>query len=66
MKNKVKIQKSPSHKPRSYEHECAVKLHRRMVNLKTNFLCITGKKVYFPYRAHGNKFQFGTADENNV
>lgn len=64
MKSKVKIQKFPSHMPRSYEHERAVKLHRRLVNLK--FLRITGKKVYFPYRAHGNKFQFGTADENNV
>lgn len=37
-----------------------------MVNLKTKLPYSKGKNISFPYRAHGNKFQFGTVDENNV
>lgn len=34
--------------------------------MKTKLPYSKGKNISFPYRAHGNKFQFGTVDENNV
>lgn len=57
---------SPSQKPRNYEHEYGLKLHRRMVNLNIKLLCSKGKNISFPHGAHGYKFQFGSVDEDNV